>query len=562
MKFKFDPRDIPDKLKTRGQQSEFEDAVLRRLNNSNPSGGVARDDPEFAAVVGMLVLDGYTDPRAADFESQFWGVRGEAAGATRKSNGKEISNEEVYKYVAETIVDFPGHEKTKTVYYQELASVARKLLENASEVPYGDPTWDSQIGIYDDEYVATGPQGAASLDIPGLTDASSGAGPDDIRKANIEGVAVIGAAYHLEKAGLFAAIDRITETWWNGQLPVGFDKGSKALDDLYWTSDTFLTPTARHMQFSRVLGAPDGEVSTEVQPNTQFDDLFKRFIASLAEYDRQSRIGEIVGNQRRNALTLTAEQVRQSGRNLAANASLYGWGGTQFAARRIAKHIKKSFEILNTRDIQSAYGVDGPWKVVERVSQELGSVPNIVKWQTQAAATKAILDIVAKYSSIWPGSTGKPLFNDTGTSQTAVADSLGDDLGSIADELHQLVVIAGGRTPSTSAGGGTATATRTRRASRTAVGTAVSADIDDADRDELMRQAGNYIAVTGIKDDAVEQLSQPSEAQYAPSIPGLTGTAMPATNGSGAGLDQLRQMVAQGQVPSLDQLKNLVMPSS
>jgi hypothetical protein len=128
--------------------------------------------------------------------------------------------------------------------------------------------------------------------------------------------------------------------------------------------------------------------------------------------------------------------------------------------------------------------------------------------------------------------------------------------------LHQLVVIAGGRTPSTSAGGGTATATRTKRAPRTAVGTAVSADIDDADRDELMRQAGNYIAVTGIKDDAVEQLSQPSEAQYAPSIPGLTGTAMPATNGSGAGLDQLRQMVAQGQVPSLDQLKNLVMPSS
>jgi hypothetical protein len=563
MKFKFDPRDIPDKLKTRGQQSEFEDAVLRRMNNSNPSGGVARDDPEFAAVVGMLVLDGYTDPRAADFEGQFWGVRGEAAGATRKSNGKEIPNEEVYKYVAETIVDFPGHEKTKTVYYQELASVARKLLENASEVPYGDPTWDSQIGIYDDEYVATGPQGAAGLDIPGLTDASSGAGPDDIRKANIEGVAVIGAAYHLEKAGLFAAIDRITETWWNGQLPVGFDKGSKALDDLYWTSDTFLTPTARHMQFSRVLGAPDGEVSTEVQPNTQFDDLFRRFIASLAEYDRQSRIGEIVGNQRRNALTLTAEQVRQSGRNLAANASLYGWGGTQFAARRIAKHIKKSFEILNTRDIQSAYGVDGPWKVVERVSQELGSVPNIVKWQTQAAATKAILDIVAKYSSIWPGSTGKPLFNDTGTSQTAVADSLGDDLGSIADELHQLVVIAAGRTSSASAGGGgTTTATRTKRASRTAVGTAVSADIDDADRDELMRQAGNYIAVTGIKDDAVEQLSQPSEAQYSPSIPGLTGTSMPATNGSGAGLDQLRQMVSQGQVPSLDQLKNIVMPSS
>ena len=68
--------------------------------------------------------------------------------------------------------------------------------------------------------------------------------------------------------------------------------------------------------------------------------------------------------------------------------------------------------------------------------------------------------------------------------------------------------------------------------------------------------------MNGIKDDAVEQLSQPAEAQYSPSIPSLAPTSAPTTNGSGAKLDQLRQMVAQGQVPSLDVLKSIVMPSS
>src|SRR5262249_60016199 len=88
---------------------------------------------------------------------------------------------------------------------------------------------------------------------------------------------------------------------------------------------------------------------------------------------------------------------------------------------------------------------------------------------------------------------------------------------------------------------------------------AATADISDEDRDELLRQAGNVIAVQGIKDDTVAQFSQPAEAQYAPSIP----TFAPPSAGNGqAGIDQLRQMVSQGQVPSLDQLKNLVMPGA
>lgn len=570
MDFQFDRRDLPDSLNPPDQQkrdavqADYKHKVFDLLQDSG--GGVAMTDSLFAAIVGMMLIEGATDPTSAQFTDVFWEVRSESAGTTTDTDGKAVANKDIYQLAADKISNFPGHtkHKKKIVYYQELAYVSRKLIENAEEVPFGDPTFAGQIRVYDDDYVKDGPQGAGGLDIPDLSDQGSSAGPDDIRKANIESVAVISAAHNLEQARLFDVVDRIMETWWNGQLPVGFDKGSKALDDLFWATDGRLSPAARHMQYSRVLGASGGEVSTEVQPNTQFDDLFKRFVASLAEYDRQQRIGDIVGNQRRNALALTAEQVRSSGRNLAANASLYGWGGTQFAARRIADHINKSFAILNSREIQSAYGVDGPWKVVERVAQELGAVPNLVKWRTQAIATQSILKLIAKHSAIWSGSTGKPLFNDSATSQTAAVDRIvTDGFGSLVTELQALVHAAGGghsggSGSSSSSGSGSSGGTPV--ATSTATATVTIVDIDDSDRDELMRQAGNYLAVNGIKDDAVEELSQPAETQYAPSIPSLTSGA-PTTNGGG-GIDQLRQMVAQGQVPSLDQLKSIVMPTA
>jgi hypothetical protein len=551
MKFQFDQRTLPDNLKSTAAQDEFEKTVLQLMQSS--ASNVKKDDPLFAAVVGMLVLDGHTDPAAASFEDGFWAVRGESAGSTIKSDGKtKVPNKDVYQAVANQISNFAGH--NGSVFYQELAEVSRKLLENASEIPFGNPGFLSQIRVYDDDYMTNGPQGGDTLDLPDLDQGA--AAPDDIQPDNIRAVAVIHAGYQLEQLRLFEVVDRVTETWWNGQLPIGFDRGSKALDDYFWSTEFRLSPPARHMQYSRVLGATGGEVSQEVQPNTQFNDLWIRFIASLAEYDRQQRIGDIVGGQRANALTLTGEGIRQAARNLAANASLYGWGGTQFAARRLAKHVSTSFAILNTPEIQAAYGVDGPYKVIERVATEQwGAAPNIVKYRALAEAGKNVLNLIAKYSSIWSGSTGKPLFNDPATtSQSDIA------IGTLAESFNTLAAaITSTRTPGIAgvpAGAGGAGGAPSLDGSNPA---AATADISDADRDELLRQAGNVIAVQGIKDDTVAQFSQPAEAQYAPSIP----TFVPPSAGNGqAGIDQLRQMVSQGQVPSLDQLKNLVMPGA
>jgi len=553
VRFQFDPRNLPDNLKSDDQKAAFLDAVFAKMQAS--AAGVDKNDAVFAAVVGMLVLDGNTDPSAASFDDAFWSARGESAKTSTTTTDKttlQVLNKHVYEEVAGKIKEFPGHKGA--VYYQELASVARKLLDNADAVPIDSPGFISQIRVFDDDYVTNGPSDADSFDLPDLT-GDGAASPDDIRPDNIRAVAVIFAAYQLEQLRLFEVVDRITETWWNGQLPVGTDKGSQALDKYYWSSEFRLSDSARHMQYGRVLGAAGGEVSTEVQPNSQFSDLWMRLIASLAEYDRQQRIGDVVGGQRKNSLTLTGESVRAAARNLAANASLYGWGGTQFAARRLAKQVSTSFDILNSKEIQAAYGVDGPYKVIERVATEQwGAAPNIVKYRALAEAGRNMLNTIAKYSRVWSGS-GNPLFNDPASSTQSLADSVFALAKIVADReaaSHAHVAATG-----SNAGDGSAA---TPPVDPTTAGQ--TADIQDGDRDTMLREAGNVIAVQGIKDDVVAQLSQPSEAQYAPSIPTLGGGGgSNGAGGGGQGIDQLRQMVSQGQVPDMNTLKNLVMGS-
>lgn len=541
--FSFDPRGLPDGLADQAAQDALVQKVADMLQND------AQDHAYLAAVVGMLVLDGFTDITSPSFTNGFWTIRGEASGSIKESDGvTDVENKSVYDTTVNDLKKLPGHRSY--VYYQELAAVARKLIANADQIPPDEAAFFGQIRSFADDYSENGPAGD-TLDLPDLTSGGAADSVDDIKPDNIRAVAVIHASNQLENLGLFRTIDSITETFMNGQLPVGFDKGGRLLDKYYWNAEFRLSEPARHMQYARVVGAPSTEPSTDVQPNTQFDDLMLRFVSALAEYDRQQRVADIVGGQKSSALALTAEQVRTAGRNLAANASLYGWGGTQFAARRLADHVQVAFDILGATEVQSAYGVNGPWQVIERVStQNTGSSPNIVKFRTLADAGQKILNIVAKYASAWSGSTGKPLFADEGgTGTAAVADALSEGFARTIEALTGQARLAARGNAGAPAGAGAA-----------GTATAAASDISPADQAELMRQSGNWLSVQGIKNDQVEQYSEPSETQYAPSLPSMSPTASTSNNGDISG--EIQKMINTGQAPSIDQLKSLVMPGS
>jgi hypothetical protein len=416
------------------------------------------------------------------------------------SEANQVSSKEVYRYIAEFIDSTPKQE----VFYQEFAGVGRYVISRTDEIPFGHPRFDRQIKIAFDQYVSGAPT-FDSLDLPPLTGA---AGTDtESVPGNIKAVAMVYAAYQLDVGmRMIDVVDRVNEIFHNGQLPFGFDSAGKAIDDYNWSSEDRMNSMARRTHYSRVLGVAGGDVSKEVQPNIQFENLFIRFLSSLAEYDRQQRVSDIVTSSR--PRNLTGEYVRKAGRDLAANLSLYGWAATHFAARRLRQHIESALNILKQPSVQKAYGVTNLYQVIERVaSTEFNSTPNIVKHRTMAESGKQIIDIVAKYAHVWNKSDGTPLFTEIFNGKVS------------------------------------------------------NSDISDNDRTILLVQTQYWLAVNGIKDAQVDQYSEPEMSKYAPSLPSFGSSGSSSGTSSNTSnpdqMDKIKQMVGQGQMPSLDQLQGM-----
>jgi hypothetical protein len=479
---------LPQSFADSNTQQAYIRAVGQVLARFTLDIGNEGNDTIVAAIIGTLLQLGRTQAEPASaFEAD---VRQAWARLFTKELGNSQPNNEIYA-AAELVMraDRPG----QPLSYQEYAYVGDALSTGETRVPPTDPNFAGLVRVAAQNYLAQRTTFGGLGDLPPLI--SEDSGDNEIVPDNVRAVAWVYAARQYEQMRLFDVVDRITELFMNGLLPIGLDSGGHALDRYYWDSEDRLTPAARYSHYSRVLGTAGGNVSREVQPNGEFNNLWLRFLSSLAEYDRQFRMADLF--QQRRGLATTGEHVRKAGRDLAANASLYGWAATHFVARRLEKQIRDTIGILRLPSIQKAYAVSSPWQVIERVAaMEFGQAPNMVRFDTMARAGKVILDIVAKNARHWSRTTGNPLFAEDVSRQAG--------------------------------------------------------DISDTDRMALMTQTQYWLAVNGVKDDEINQLSQPVASAPAPSIP-TAGRSVGSPD-----IDQLRQMVTQGQMPSLDQLQRIV----
>jgi hypothetical protein len=504
--YSIDLRGTPPGFNAEPYTEDFKAILLDRF-------GLAENTDEekatAATIIGATLLKEQFDTTTGDFLNAVKEAWNQSLDTTKDYSGNAASNRKMYLSILEAISCLPGRtvSGSTAVFYQELAYTAQYVIENAASVPLGHPNFATQVRLGLDRYVGGLPP-TDSLTLPPLT--GEGGVDVEIEGSNIESVAVIYVTHQLERMRLLSVVDRITELFMNGLVAIGYDAGGRLLDKYYWDAEDRLKLSDRMSIYSRVLGVPGGDVSKEVQPNRDFENLLLRFISSLAEYDRQRRVADLFESNRGASLRMSSEAVRKSGRDLAANASLYGWGGTQFAARKLRTHVATAFEILKNTSIQRVYGVTNPYQVVERVAQaEFGQNPNIVQCRTLADAGKGILNLIAQYKSAWSTASEKPLFSELERNAQ----------GYLAPTLS---------------------------------------DIPDADRDKLLLHAQNWIAVKGVASDQVLKMSEPADTPYAPSVPSFG--AAPAKNGQAGTdvMDRLRQMVSSGSTPSLDQLQQLL----
>jgi len=540
MAYLIDIRKLPEQFKDPQTSAQAIAAYKAKVNDVISKLGIGKAaQPDLRnGIIGMMLADGYYDITAGNFPEQvrrLWNyiqldvLDSNGRPVPDKANpGTNLTNRDTFIAVDAEIKSIRG--AAADIYFQEFATAARSIIDgNRGDIVQDPVLLNSAVAASLQDY-GSGLDTQGSFDLPPLSDSTTGGGIDEIIPDHIRGVGVLYAALQLEILGLFKVVDRNVEIFMNGQLPVANDLGGNALNAYYWNTVNRMSETARWMQYSRVLGAPGGEVSKEVAPNTVFDETFVRFLSALSEYDRQQRVDDLLKNGR--GLTLNAEHIRKAGRDLAANCTLYGYGYTQFAAKRLQLHIQAALNLLKLPDIQQAWGVQNAWQVIERVSsQEFHTTPNVVKYRTMAESGKKILDLVAAYPSAWTSTSDKPLFADPQNEVSALLVAVTMQVNPALAPAHALAAPGGAAAPQ-----------------------GITPDIDADGKAQFMRHTEYWLAVNGIKDQAVADSAQPADTASTPSIPSMDGS-----NGSSPDLaGQIQQMLQQGQTPSPDQLRKMV----
>ena len=450
---------------------------------------LSRADAEtvFASIVGLLLQDGHTDPDAQSFFGHVQDAVSELNAAADPNHGqpgggfeKDLDQKrDVFKAVHDVLIRNRQNNGKPEIFYESFASVGRSMVDVYESIKPGDGGFAGKVEAhYATETLkiggsSGGGSGVAFLDLPPLNEPGSGA--NDIVSENIKAISSIYVVYQCEQMLLFDVTDRIVELFMAGLLPMQGDTAARHLDNYYWDRDHRVSAQGRMAHYTRALGAPGGEIGGDVTANDEFNTLLVRVISSISEYERQRSVGSLFDRSGQRALVTSGEYVRKAIRDLAANCTLYGFAGVQFAAERMGVQLKSAMQILQLPRVREIYGVNSMWQVIERVAQsEFGTTINVVKHRTLAEETRKILGVVEGNPGAWSSSSSKPLFFDA-LQVPQGYEGTGQDLF----------------------------------------------DLSRQDTDTLFRATQYFLAVNGVQSDQVYEYSQPVDTPAAPSIPGF-----------------------------------------
>jgi hypothetical protein len=478
MSFYMDLRGLPPDAPAEAQYLADTKAHLKKV-----LGNVDPNEIAVFAVVGKLLRGGQFRTDTSSFASFVKRAYDDLVVPFAARGSQVFTGIEVLLKIAEVL-----KKKGTPVAYQQLAFILDEAVATLPVIAANDAGFETRVERAYLDY-ASGDVGNDLLNIPQFDQSID----TDIIPENMLAVGKVYAAYQLEQLKLFAVVDRIAELWRNGLVPIGSDSGGRLLNDFWWAREDRLSEANRGTHYGRLFGTKGVDVSKEVQPNTQFDALMLRFLTNVAQYKRLTEM-QVVSADPGQSKSLVSENVRKTGRELAANLSLYGWGATHFDASRIAGHVKVAFDIVKDPQVQKAFAATTPWQVIERVSQqEFGVTPNIVKYQTMATSGQEVIRILASQPGAFVSSV---------------------------EEIH----LALKPSPQTF--------------------------------DSLARHALAWLSVSGTSTEQLARLSQPIEAIASPALPQFGSSSH--TNGSSPDLARLREMMATGRMPSLEELRGFI----
>ena len=236
------------------------------------------------------------------------------------------------------------------------------------------------------------------IDLPSLEDDAS----IEILEPNLQAMQGIYFASMLEEMKVFQVMDKLVEQFHSGILPLGKGRAGELLYRYWKNSDERLTELERRNLYERAFGIPGGEA--ESAPNREFNDLWLRFVSAVSSYQRQLTVDSLLRANIPSAIS--QEQVRKSGRDLAGNLSLHGYGSAIFIAKELQDQTEEILELFRDSEIQNAYGARDIWQVVEQVAAlELGGARNTYRYRTMAVSGAVIIRWLADRGRILASSS-------------------------------------------------------------------------------------------------------------------------------------------------------------
>jgi hypothetical protein len=195
-----------------------------------------------------------------------------------------------------------------------------------------------------------------------------------------------------EELGAFQVVDRLIEMSQRGELPLLKGTAGTTLYNMWRDSANRMREDERQSFYAMTLGLPTGQPGVAV--NTEFQDLWLRFVSSVSALVRESRVDQLL----RSALpaAINQQQVKKAARDLAVNMSSRGYGMVFYAAADLQKQINEMIGLLDDKELRAAFGARDMWGVIEQVSQtEFGRKRNSSKYRMLATSGAIITKWIA-----------------------------------------------------------------------------------------------------------------------------------------------------------------------
>lgn len=236
------------------------------------------------------------------------------------------------------------------------------------------------------------PPSSLDIDLPDLEEQSN----VEIIADNLHAMQAVYFASMLEELKLFQVVDKLVELFQYGMLPVSKGRAGDILYRYMKKSVTRFSEVERRNIYARTLGSTSGGESGG-NPNRDFQMLWLRFVSSVSSFTRQMQVDSLL--RATIPVRVSQEQVRKTGRDLAANLSLYGYGMAYFAATELQGQITEIITLLSDSEIKGAYGARDMWGVVDQVAAlELGGARDSIRYRTMATSGAIIVRWLANHA--------------------------------------------------------------------------------------------------------------------------------------------------------------------